>query len=292
MSFSSDIKKELCTISEKNLCCRRSELAAILLFGGNFGAEVTLRAERADVFRRVCGLLRRVLGLSDLQEEPNISVPSDRLDELGLFPDGGDVSIDEEVFDKDCCKRAFFRGAFLMAGTAADPHKNYRLELFAYNETVASLASEMLESFGLDPKSVRRKNYYVIYLENYEAVSDALIIMGAQKSMLSLSYIQIEKDISNENNRRNNFIIANMDKAMTVSARQCAAIDELARTGMLETLEDDLKAVAYARAEHPDMNLTELAALTGVSKSTLSRRLNKLLELGANNNYKGGKANA
>lgn len=281
MSFSSDIKKELCAVNEKNLCCRRSELAAILLFGGNFGgADVTLKTERTDVFKRICGLLKRVLGLTDMQTEPEIRLPAEKLDELGLYPEGADVSIDEEVFDKDCCKRAFFRGAFLMAGTAADPRKNYRLELFAYNETVAGLASEMLESFGLDPKSTRRKNYCIIYLENYEAVSDALIIMGAQRSMLDLSYIQIEKDISNENNRRNNFIIANMDKAMTVSANQCAVIDELARTGMLETLDDGLKAVAYARAEHPEMSLNELAQLTGVSKSTLSRRLNKLLELG------------
>ncbi len=287
MSFSSDIKKELCAINEKNPCCRRSELAAILLFGGSFGSDVTLRAERADVFRRICGLLKKVLGMTEIQEEPDIRVPADLLDELGLYPEGADVSIDEEVFDKDCCKRAFFRGAFLMAGTAADPRKNYRLELFAYNETVASLASEMLESFGLSPGNVRRKNYYVIYLEDYESVSDSLVIMGAQKSMLNLSYIQIEKDISNENNRRNNFMIANMDKAMTVSANQCAAIDELARTGMLETLDEGLKAVAYARAEHPEMSLNELAQLTGVSKSTLSRRLNKLLELG--NPQSGGK---
>ena len=168
-----------------------------------------------------------------------------------------------------------------MSGTAADPRKNYRLELFAYNETVTALASEMLENFGLDPKSARRKNYNIIYLEDYESVSDALIIMGAQKSMLALSYVQIEKDISNQSNRRSNFLIANMDRAMTVSANQCAAIDELARTGMLETLDEGLKTVAYARAGNPEMNLSELAELTGISKSTLSRRLNKLLELGS-----------
>ncbi len=281
MSFSSDVKKELCTVNEKNLCCRRSELAAILLFGGDFsGADVTVKVERTDVFKRACGLLKRVLGMTELQKEPEIRLPVEKLDELGIYPDGAGVSIDEEVFDSDCCKRAFFRGAFLMAGTVVDPHKNYRLELFAYNETVAALASEMLESFDLSPGSIRRKNYFVIYLENYEAVSDALIIMGAQKSMLGLSYVQIEKDISNENNRRNNFLIANMDKALTVSANQCAAIDKLAGTGMLETLNEGLKAVAYARAEHPEMNLNELAAVTGISKSTLSRRLNKLLELG------------
>ena len=282
MSFSSDIKKELCSVSDKDLCCRRSELAAILLFGGGVEDEqIVIRTERGDVFKRICGLLRRVLGYAELQEEPVVRLPMNRLDELGLFQDMGEMAIDEEVFDKDCCKRAFFRGAFLMSGTAADPRKNYRLELFAYNETVTALASEMLENFGLDPKSARRKNYNIIYLEDYESVSDALIIMGAQKSMLALSYVQIEKDISNQSNRRSNFLIANMDRAMTVSANQCAAIDELARTGMLETLDEGLKTVAYARAGNPEMNLSELAELTGISKSTLSRRLNKLLELGS-----------
>ena len=281
MSFSTDIKTELCAVSDKNGCCRRSELAAILLFGGNTSPEeITLRTERSIVFKRVCGLLGKVLGYREIQEEPNIALPVDRLEELGLIHEGGDISIDEEIFDSECCKRAFFRGAFLMAGTAADPRKNYRLELFAYNETVAALASEMLESFGLSPKSTRRKNYYIIYLEDYESVCDALIVMGAQKSMLKLSYVQIEKDISNNNNRQNNFYIANLDKTMTSSARQCAAIDELARSGMLETLDEGLKAVAYARAGNPEMNLSELEKLTGVSKSTLSRRLNKLTELG------------
>lgn len=281
MSFSSDIKTELCAASEKNPCCRRSELAALLLFGGSVGAEeITVRTERRDVFKRICGLLGKVLGYREIQEEPNIVLPVDRLDELGMIHEGGDVSIDEEIFDQECCKRAFFRGAFLMAGTAADPWKNYRLELFAYNETVAALASEMLESFGLNPKSTQRKNYYVIYLEDYESVCDSLIVMGAQKSMLKLSYVQIEKDISNRTNRQNNFYIANLDKTMTSSARQCAAIDELARTGMLETLDEGLKTVAYARAGNPEMNLSELAELTGVSKSTLSRKLKKLVELG------------
>lgn len=284
MSFSGDVKAELCSVGDRGDCCRRAELAAMMLFGGNAGDEnIILRTERADIFKRICVLIKKVLGYSEIQNEPDISLPLELLDDLGIFSDGGDMAIDEEVFDRDCCKRAFFRGAFLMAGTVSHPMKNYRLELFAYNETVAALASEMLESFDLSPKSALRKNYYVIYLEDYESVGDALIVMGAQKSMLKMSYIQIEKDLSNQNNRRSNCFTANVDKTMTASARQCAAIDELAKTGVLETLDDRLKSVAYARAENPEMSLKELAEKTGISKSTLNRRLNKLIELGERN---------
>ncbi len=280
MSFSSQVKEELCSVTDKNACCRRAELAAMLLFGGSTGEEfITLHTERSDVFRRVCILLKKVLGYSEMQTEGEIKVPLSLLDELGMFFDGGDVAIDEEVFDRECCKRAFFRGAFLMAGTVSDPEKNYRAELFAYNETVAALASEMLESFELSPGSTERKNYYVIYLENYEAVSDSLTIMGAQKSMMSLLYTQIEKDIRNQKNRRGNCFAANTDKTMRASARQCAAIDELARTGALEVLDDALKEAGYARAENPELSLGELAEKMGVAKSTLNRRLGRLVEL-------------
>ncbi len=281
MTFSSEIKAELCGVSDKNMCCRRSELAAVFLFGGNAGEEyITLRTERGDVFKRICGLMKKVLGISMLQSEPEIRLPIEYIGRLGLFYDQGEMAIDEEVFDQDCCKRAFFRGAFLMSGTAADPRKTYRLELFAYNETVAALASEMLESFSLSPRSALRKNYYIIYLEDIESVCDALTVMGAQKSMLKMSYVQVEKDLSNLSNRRSNCYIANVDKTMTVSARQCAAIDELARTGGLEALDEGLKSVAYARAGNPELSLKELSEKTGLSKSTLSRRLNKLVELG------------
>ncbi len=279
MSFSSDVKAELCAVADKAVHCRRAELAAMLLFGGNADETgITVRAERSDVMKRLSGLVGRLLGQSRKDGKDSIFVPFSLLGELGMSFDGGDVSIDEEIFDSECCKRAFFRGAFLMAGTVSDPKKDYRIELFAYNETVAALASEMLENFGLSPKSAVRKNYFIIYLENYESVCDSLTIMGAQKAMLALACTQVEKDISNRENRRSNCFIANMDKAMTASARQCAAIDELARTGALENLSDSLKAAAYARAENPEMSLKELSEKTGISKSTLNRRLNKLLE--------------
>ncbi len=284
MSFSSDIKTELCAVGIRADCCCRSEFAALLLFGGNTqDGNISVKTERTDVFKRLCVLARKVLGLTVRQPEPVFCLPLNFLDRLGMFSDEGDMAIDEEVFDKDCCKRAFLRGAFLAAGTAADPAKNYRLEFFAYNETVAALACEILESFGLSPKCTLRKNYYVLYLEDYESVCDALIVMGAQRAMLKISYVQIEKDMKNQTNRRNNCYIANVDKTVTASARQCVAIDRLARTGELETLDEPLKAVAYARAENPELSLKELSEKLGLSKSTLSRRLARLTELGETN---------
>ena len=281
MSFAADVKTELCAAYAGKPCCIKAELAAMLLFGGNADeSHITLRTERTDIFRRICILLKKALGYAERQSEPDIIVPIQLVDELGITMEGGEAAIDEEVFVEECCKRAFFRGAFLMAGTVSDPAKNYRIELFAYNETVAALASEMLESYGLHPGSTSRKNYYVIYLEDYESVCDSLTVMGASRSMMEMAYVQIEKDINNQKNRQGNCFVANMDKTMTASARQCAAIDELARTGVLETLPDDLKTVAYERAMNPEMTLSELAEKIGIGRSTLNRRLGKLIELG------------
>ncbi len=280
MSFSSDVKAELCALPLGRQCCVRAELAACLLFGGDAGDEViVLRAERDAVFKRVCVLLKKALGIAERQTAPEIRAPISLLDELGVSMDGGDAAIDEELFARDCCKRAFLRGAFLMAGTVSDPAKNYRIELFAYNETLAALASEMLGGFGLSPASAVRKNYYVIYLEDHESVCDSLTVMGAQRAMMAIADMQVEKDVANRENRRGNCFAANLDKTYAASARQCAAIDALAADGRLEALPDDLKAVAYARAENPELSLSELARLSGLGRSALNRRLAKLVVL-------------
>ncbi len=280
MSFSSDVKAELCALPIGKPCCQRAELCACLLFGGDADeGGITLRAERDDVFKRVCVLLKRALGCAERQTAPEIRAPLSLLDALGVSMDGADAAIDEELFASDCCKRAFLRGAFLMAGTVSDPAKNYRIELFAYNSTLAALASEMLEGFGLSPSSAVRKNYYVIYLEDHESVCDSLTVMGAQRAMMAMADMQVEKDVANRENRRGNCFAANLDKTYAASARQCAAIDALAASGRLESLPEELKAVAYARAENPELSLTELAAAAGVGRSALNRRLAKLVKL-------------
>ena len=52
--------------------------------------------------------------------------------------------IDNMVLQRDCCKRAFIRGAFLAAGSISDPEKNYHFEIVCTNEEKAKQLQEII----------------------------------------------------------------------------------------------------------------------------------------------------
>ena len=109
--------------------------------------------------------------------------------------------------------------------------------------------------------------------------------MGAGNASMTVMQVKIEKSLENTLNRKINSQIANTDKTVSAAAKQVSAIDALERSGVLETLSDELKAAAALRREHPIASLKELVELSNVpiSKSGLNHRLNKLVELGASN---------
>ena len=68
-------------------------------------------------------------------------------------------------FSDECCKMAFFKGAFLTCGTINDPNKGYHLELVCNNRQQAAQVQDILTLFDLDAKIVERKKYFVVYLK-------------------------------------------------------------------------------------------------------------------------------
>ena len=191
-----------------------------------------------------------------------------------------------EMFEpkKECCVRAYLRGAFLAAGTVNDPSKSYHLEITCPTEEEAVHLMDLLERCGMEPKETERKGAPVIYIKEGQQVRDLLAMMGAPVAMMDLENARILKGVRGNVNRRVNCETSNINKAVAAGMRQVKAIEALEEAGELDVLPDGLYDIAQARLAHPDATLEELGQMVcpPVSKSGVNHRLRKLCEMAEN----------
>lgn len=183
-----------------------------------------------------------------------------------------------QVIQKDCCKKAFIRGMFLAAGSVNDPQKAYHFEIVVRNLEMAEAVRDVINSFALDAKIVKRKKYYVVYLKEGSMIVDILNICEAYVSLMDMENVRILKDMRNDINRRVNCETANIKKTVNAARHQIEDIEYIERTKGLKYLNDSLRQIAQLRLEEPDANLSELGQMLNppVSKSGVNHRLRKI----------------
>ena len=144
----------------------------------------------------------------------------------------------------------------------------------------------MLREMEFRPGSLHRNGNYVLYFKHSEAIEDLLTLLGAPMAALALMNAKVEKEVLNGVNRRLNCDEANLDKTVNAALSQLAAIRRLEERGKLASLSPKLREAAKLRAEHPELNLSQLGALAvpPVTKSTLNYRLKKIMELAGTEN--------
>jgi len=261
----------------------------MLIFGENsLDDTITLRTEHGNIAARIQLVFKKAIDedvLIDIlkgKKSYAISISKFLAEKSGVFfSDDGEIALDEDIYESDNAKRAFLRGAFIISGTITRPSKGYSCELVTYNENMAYLASEILESFSITGHTVKRNNYYVTYLKDKNSVTDFLNIIGAHKLMLDLMVTQIEKDINNRANRALNCKTANMDRTISASAFQYKAILKIKEMPQWESLDDVTKQIAVLRLENFDISLSEIGERMNpkMTKSSVNRRMKKLIEL-------------
>ncbi|PWM36622.1 MAG: DNA-binding protein WhiA [Clostridiales bacterium] len=300
MSFSSSVKKELCSIHMRHTCCTVAELAGIIYTAGtvSFGSRgfsLSVNTENRELMLRIFSLLKRsmsiecTLAVKDNQlkkRDTYISMieMSDDVQKVltasALVPDGLTIRFDEERFAEitalPCCQYAFLRGAFLGSGTMTDPHKIYHLEFSVYLKELAGPILNTLNRVGIRARLSERKEKYIVYTKDVESIISFLTLTGAHSSVLELENIRIKKEIINGVNRRVNFESANIDRTVSSAVRQIASIAELKDRGYYEGLSNTLKQAAELRMMYPEASLSDLAAAGGVSRSCIAHRLSKI----------------
>ncbi len=182
---------------------------------------------------------------------------------------------------KDCCVRAYLRGAFLAAGTVSDPAKSYHFEITCPGEEEAVYLISLLSRCGVEARGMERKGSSVVYIKEGGQIRDILTMMGAPVSMMNFENARILKGMRGNVNRRVNCETSNINKTVAAGVRQVKAIRALRDSGELYTLSDSLQDIARARLDNPDATLEELGQLMNppVSKSGVNHRLRKLCAL-------------
>lgn len=281
MSFSSDVKNELCRIKPPN-CCAYAQLYGMLLFCKHFANDdIFFTADKKEISNRVSAIIKHIYGFNPklILKSGRYALSSDIINVATMYTDIIEKEYITDVFSCDECLSAFTRGAFLASGTVTDPEKDFHAEIKTNREEVAISLQSVLISGGLNARLSKRKEQYVVYFKGSERVSDFLTFIGAYKNSLEVIESSIVRELRNKVNRAKNCETGNIGKTVNAAVKQKNAISVLQKCGKYSSLSDELKFAAELRINNPDMSLTELSALSGISKSGLNHRLNRLIEI-------------
>jgi DNA-binding protein WhiA len=308
MSFSKDTKRELAAVSVKDDELARAELAGIVYLAASIsinrsGLALVINTELMDVVKRIIALLKRLYGAdpiltTHIRQPKNTKVYSIRvvdqvqeiLQHLGIAPEGGfRVNADtyHTITQRDSEKIAFCRGAFLGAGTIANPRTAYHIEFVAGRQESGECLLNILCSWGLNAKAAERRDNYLIYMKEVEHIITFLTVVGAHSALLHFEDIRIYKEIRNNVNRQTNCDSANIDRIVKSAQSQIENIHLISKTMGLDALKPGLKSAALLRLENPAASLEELAELSGdTTRSGMNHRLRKINSI-ANDILKG-----
>ena len=292
MSFSADVKQELCRAPMSRKCCAQAEAYGVLLYCNTFSSgEIRIITESDALAQRLPSLFKKAF-----------QVTFDRLPDgegkhIFLINDPEKLAAVQQVFGTDkralalhinfgvleetCCRISFLRGAFLSGGSVTDPQKGYHLELSTSHQSVSREMVALMRDLDLEPKDAPRKGNAVIYFKQSDRIEDFLTSIGAPISAMEVMNAKLEKDLRGSVNRRVNCDAANLDKAVEAAQGQIEAIRILEENGTLANLPEKLQEVARLRREHPADTLVQLAGRCDppITKSALNHRLRKLIEM-------------
>lgn len=297
MTFSANTKGELARTELVGECCELAELSAIMHTAGSIsisGGAFALRVdtENASVARRTFRLLKSLYGThvktemhtNQLKNNHIYSLYIDKsiarmaaLDTRLIGEKGICFDADTSFLERQCCKVAFVRGAFLGGGSITNPEKRYHMEFVCSQKEFADSLLNIIVELGIAAKIIMRNKSYVIYLKEGDSIVTLLTMMGAHSTILKIENIRIMKSVRNNVNRKVNCETGNLSKTVNASVRQLENI-EFIRTHLgLDKLAPGLREVAQARMDNPQATLSELVNVLGApSKSGINHKLRKI----------------
>lgn len=309
-NFTEEIKNEITQNSLKDRGMRLAMLSAFIRTSGSivskegyFGFEIVTENERTAAF--FIDMLENDFGLAIFVDGAKFDILSGKdkfafkcisdksdalLKELGIVGEDKDgkflaFGIAELLISKQNNKLAYIEGAFLGGGSCTLPEEGtysrtgYHFEIVFSNKITATDFCDILCDFEILAKLVSRKDSAVVYVKSKEVISDILSVMSCEKSLERLNKIVEHKDKQNNANRVNNCSISNIDKTVTASVKQVRALEIIAQTVGLQSLEKPLFDVAECRLADKNASMQELAARLSISKSCLNHRIRKIIEI-------------
>lgn len=300
MSFSSDVKYEISALPNKLKHCNLAILSSVINSCSVVDVDMELNyfikisIDNMFVYEKTYDIINKDFkykpAITDKKSLPYKIVISDSetakkiLCTIGIFDkDSGKINfkIHPLITKSLCCKKAFIKYSFLTNGYISDPNKAYHLEFVFQRKKYADEFSCLMNYFELKSKVVPRKDSFVVYIKEGEQIVYLLNVMGAHKSLLKLEELRVEKEVSNNINRKVNFQSANLIKTISASVKQVEDIKFINNAKGLSFLPPELEEIARVRLEFPEITLKELGEkLTSpLGKSGVNHRLKRLSKI-------------
>ena len=305
MSFSSKVKEELSKDCNNPRHCCIAETAAIIsmcgkvIFDEKDRVRIEIHTENVTVARKYFTLLKKtynintdisirhssslnknrsyILSVNDDETARKILMTCRLMKPFGVIEEDFSIS-DSLIIQRECCKRAFIRGAFLASGSVSDPVKTYHFEIVCLSEAKAKQLQMIMETFNINARVIKRRKYFVVYVKDSSQVVDLLNIMGAYNALMDMENVRIVKDMRNNVNRKVNCETANINKTVSAAVKQIEDIRFIQMSSAFDELPESLQEMAELRARYPEATLAELGQLldTPVGKSGVNHRLKKI----------------
>lgn len=295
MSFTSTIKNELVSIELSKLE-QLSELSGFLRNSIESDKKLNITTENASIARLIFNRLKNNYdALIRVSVKKGYNYNKNYIYNLEVYKNDyiiiNDLSLDTNIpdiylIDDEDSKRAYLRGVFLACGSINDPKKSrYHME-FSFNDyEYTKFINNMLESYDLNSKILKRESRYIVYVKESEKIGDFLRLIKAVNALLYYENIRIYRNKKNNLNRINNCEQANVDKIIQTAKNQVDDINLIKAKDAYDLLDDKLKEACVYRLKYKEESLLELSKImtletnSSITKSGLYHRFNKLKKL-------------
>ena len=305
MPYTAEVRAQIARGPSGKPCCARAELTALIrcsggaayVGGGRYTVSIDSGSESAMAYlakkiERFCGAdgTMRLHSSARLggQEKYRLAYDGAGAERILRFignerepspfrsAGGGEAGLERE-----CCRRAYLRGAFLGCGRASDPSKAYSLEFSAPDEGEAARIVRVLSRCGVPSSVAPRKRRAVVYLKEGERIATVLALIGAHRASLAVENERILRGIRNSVNRQVICDERNVDRSLAAARAQIGAIRAIERASGLDSLPASLREIAELRLRHEAASYEELGAMLDppIGKSGVNNRLRRIGKL-------------
>lgn len=285
MSFSQDVKSEIANIKipQDERILQIEVLGYILSNVRDFTCNMHFQSENRDVVLRYTYILKKALEFV-IVEDDNLNKKNKK--KIQYMLDIVDIEdynikikkiekIEKEILSTEE-KISFLKGTFLGSGYVLNPNDIYHLEIVVNLKQTADLIKQYMSDLGIEPKITVRKNQYIIYLKDGDNISQLLIMLGANVSVLKFEQTRVIKEMNNSVNRSINCETGNLSKIIKSSNSQLEDIQFLKDSNMFGTLPSNLQELCNIRLKNPDYSLQDIAEQLGISKSGVNNRFKRI----------------
>ena len=300
MAMTAQLKTELATIPVTRLCCRRTELSAILRIAGSlhlvggrleietdldtgavarrvrtavselFGYDTTLTVVNASGIRRASRYLVRVGA-----DGESLARQAGLIDSHGRPVRGMPASV---VGAGRCCQVAAWRGAILARGSLTEPGRSMSLEVTCPNSETSLALVGAARRLDIAAKAREVRGVERVVVRDGDNIGDMLTRVGAHETRMAWEERRMRREVRASANRLANFDDANLRRSAQAAVAAAARVERA-----LEILGDDipdhLLAAGRLRLEHRNASLEELGQLhePPLTKDAVAGRIRRLL---------------